>query len=79
MARFGLYLGITWLLTLAAAYGIGWWRGVKSVTQAVGQAGSSGIELVIIAIIIVAILSGIAAFRARGYLDRDRERYSRPE
>ena len=62
MARFGLYLGTTWLLTVAAAYGIGWWRGVKSVTQAVGQAGSSGIELIIRHRSRARVIAGLAGF-----------------
>ncbi len=71
--KMNLYLGISWLGSLLAAYGFGWWTGVKNTTQVVSGAADSGFWLVGLIVAVVAVFAAIAAFRTRGFLD-DRQK-----
>jgi hypothetical protein len=68
--KLGLYLGITWILTVAIAYAVGWWSGVSSVTRVAAGTARTGFPLIVGVLLIVALVSGVAAFRARGYFLR---------
>jgi len=64
-----IYLGVTWLLTLGLAYAMGWWSGITRATSMATGAVQSGFPVMIGVLAIVALISGIAAFRARGYFN----------
>ena len=67
---FKVWLGITWIVSLALAYMFGWWRGVsRAVGVATSTAGTS-LHIVWYVLLIVALVSAVAAFRARGYISR---------
>lgn len=68
--RLAIYLAVSWILSVAVGYAIGWWQGVSSVTRVATGAARSGFPVIIIALVIVAVLAAVGAFRARGYLDR---------
>jgi hypothetical protein len=66
--KVNIYLGITWIVTLAIAYMTGWWKGVKSVTAVATQTAESSFPFILVALALVALVSGYLALKARGYL-----------
>jgi hypothetical protein len=64
------YAAVAFVLSVAVAYVIGWWSGVSSVTRVATGAARHGIPVVVYALIVVALVAGVAAYRARGYLSR---------
>lgn len=72
---FRVWAGITWVVTLGIAYLIGWFKGVGSAahvaTSAVGGTLHSGMNFLLIALVVVALCSAVAAWRARKYFTRD--------
>jgi hypothetical protein len=74
-AKFNLYLAISWIFSLAVAYGVGWWGGVKSVAGLARTTVHSGFSFVLVLLVLVAAFSAIAAFRARGFISRDHQEH----
>jgi hypothetical protein len=70
MKKSTIYASVAVVLSIAVAYVIGWWSGVSSVTRVATGAARNGIPLVVYALVIVALIAGVAAYRARGYLTR---------
>lgn len=66
--RWNMYLSLSWILTLAIAYGIGWWSGVKSMTHVAVGAADTGVWLTLAIIAIVAVGASVATFRMKGFL-----------
>lgn len=65
-----LYVSVTWILTLILAYAAGWWNGVSDTARAATSAANSSIPIIFWAMALIAVIAAVAAFRARGYLQR---------
>ena len=70
MRKSNLYLGIAWVVSVVAAYLVGWWSGVSGAAHVASSAARSGLNIAWMVLLVVAIVAAVAAFRARGYLDR---------
>lgn len=72
MSRF--YIGVAWLLTVVVAYGIGWWRGARSIARTAADAGGSGLEITVVLLLVVAAASAVGALWLRRRLAAGRDR-----
>lgn len=67
--RTPVYLALSWILSLAIAYLVGWWVGVKNVAHVATNAASSSLWVVLGALAVIAVLTAVVGFRMRGYFD----------
>lgn len=66
-ATFRVWTAITWVVTLGIAYIVGWYKGIASVAHVAMRTGHAGIDIVLIALVVVAIASAAAALRATSH------------
>jgi hypothetical protein len=64
---FRVWLSICWILTVGIAYMTGWYKGARTATTFAVDAAHSSFTFILAAMVIVALVAAVAAFKARGY------------